>query len=62
MARAFRSLPALPVLLLAAMLVIAAGIELFRFDHLLWLPKLPLALLLVAAFARTPRGRGGASR
>ncbi len=51
---------ATPLALLAAMLAIAAGIELALIGRLLWLPKLPLALLLALAFVRSRRG--GAAR
>ncbi len=54
-----RSLPlALPLALLAAMLAIAVAIETWLDGSPAWLPKLPLALLLVvAALARPDRGR-----
>lgn len=45
----------LPLTFLAVMLAIAIGIERVRFDTLLWQSKLPLAGLLVLAFARHRR-------
>jgi hypothetical protein len=44
-----------PLLLLAAMLGIAALLELALFDRLLWESKLPLALVLGAGWARSRR-------
>ncbi|HEV7670021.1 MAG TPA: hypothetical protein VGS22_15990 [Thermoanaerobaculia bacterium] len=46
-----------PLALLAAMLVIALGIEAFRYGAVLWLPKLPLAVILLWALLR-PRRAG----
>ncbi|MFN7942012.1 MAG: hypothetical protein U0X73_10440 [Thermoanaerobaculia bacterium] len=43
-----RGLP-LPLLLVAAMLTIACGIEIVLYRSLDWLPKLPLALALALA-------------
>ena len=44
---------ALPLVLVAAMLAIATGLELALFRHPFWLEKLPLALLLTLAFLRS---------
>lgn len=44
-----------PLALLGSMLVIALGIEALRYGAVLWLPKLPLAGLLLWAFLRPPR-------
>jgi hypothetical protein len=44
----WRRLP-LPLLLVAAMLAIACGIEIVLYRRLDWLPKLPLALALLLA-------------
>ena len=45
----------LPLLLLAAMMVIGLGIEEVRYHTLLWATKIPLALLLVIAFVKSFR-------
>jgi hypothetical protein len=42
--RAFRLLP---LLLLAFLVLLGLGIEGVRFHRLLWLPKLPIAVLLL---------------
>jgi hypothetical protein len=42
----------LPLVVVALMLAIGAGLELARFDRCLWLPKLPLAMALAVALAR----------
>jgi len=48
----------LPLILVTAMLLIGAGIEAALYGRVLLIPKLPLALLLVWAFARpTPESR-----
>jgi len=44
--------PALPLLLVAAMVVIGAGIESVSYGSWTWEPELPLLALLVLAFAR----------
>jgi hypothetical protein len=47
-----------PLLLVAAMLGIASVLEVALFDRWLWLPKLPLAVLLtVALLCNLRRGR-----
>jgi len=54
-----RGAPALPLLLVAAMVAIGAGIELALDGRWSWRPELPLLALLALAFAR--RGRAGGS-
>ena len=50
-----------PLLLVAAMLGIASVLEVALYDRWLWLPKLPLAVLLtVALFRIRRRGRSPA--
>jgi hypothetical protein len=49
----------LPLLLVAAMVAIGAGIELALDGRWTWRPELPLLALLALAFAR--RGRSGGS-
>ena len=44
----------LPLLLLAAMLVVGVAVEALRFGDVDWLPKLPVATLVAAALARRP--------
>ena len=51
---------ATPLLLVASMLAIAVAIEALGFGAVLWLPKLPLALLLALALLRARSERGGA--
>lgn len=50
--RLLTRLPRLPLALAAAMLAIALGIEWVDASPILWLPKLPLALLLAWAALR----------
>ena len=47
--------PALPLLLVAGLLLLALPIELLRYHTLLWPPKLPLAACLLFAFFRCRR-------
>lgn len=47
----------LPLLLLAAMLAIAVLSELLVHQRLLWVPKLPLTVLLLWPLLRGRRGR-----
>lgn len=51
-----RSVP-LPLLLVAAMLAIAIAIEAIGYRVADWLPKLPLAALLLVALARSRGSR-----
>ncbi len=44
-----------PLLLVAAMLGIASVLEVALYDRWLWLPKLPLAVLLTVALVRNRR-------
>ncbi|MFP5287165.1 MAG: hypothetical protein ACLGI9_15600 [Thermoanaerobaculia bacterium] len=50
----------LPLTLLAAMVVLGLFLEATIYDTLLWKTKIPLAVLLLAAFVR--RSRSGAGR
>jgi hypothetical protein len=52
-----RLLLLLPLALLAAMLAISVGIEALRYGAVIWLPKLPLAGLLLWVLLR-PRRAG----
>jgi len=47
----------LPLILLAAMMMVGLGIEAIRYHTLLWATKIPLAVLLAVAFFKSPRGR-----
>ena len=51
-----RSAP-LPLLLVAAMLAIAVAIETIGYRSIDWLPKLPLAVVLLIALTRSIRVR-----
>ena len=42
----------LPLVVVALMLAIGVALELARFDRVVWIPKLPLALALAIALAR----------
>jgi hypothetical protein len=45
-----RSFRLLPLLLFAFLIVLGLGIEQARFHRVLWLPKVPAAVLLLLAF------------
>lgn len=47
----------LPLVLLAFMMALGLAIEEVRYHTLLWATKIPLALLLAAAFLKDTRGR-----
>ena len=51
-----RAFALLPLLLLAAMVVLGLVIEATRYGTLLWETKVPVTLLLILAFARRKKG------